>query len=136
LTITTIEPFYVVDTHAIIWYLMADKKLGSKAAVIFEAATRGETQLVLPSIVIAEMYYSNVKNKFFPDFSETHKELKEKPYIQFVDFTADDVLDFDQDSAVPEMHDRIITGLARRINAPLLTHDSVITAAGLVRIVW
>jgi hypothetical protein len=34
------------------------------------------------------------------------------------------------------MHDRIVTGLARRIGAPLLTSDPLILAAKLVDIVW
>jgi PIN domain nuclease of toxin-antitoxin system len=34
------------------------------------------------------------------------------------------------------MHDRIIVGLAQHLNAPLLTADRVITASGLVPIVW
>jgi hypothetical protein len=46
------------------------------------------------------------------------------------------VLNFDAESAVPEMHDRIITWLARRLGAPLLTHDPQITASNLVQIVW
>ena len=53
-----------------------------------------------------------------------------------VAFEADDVLDFDRDSAVKEMHDRMIVGVARRLNAPLLTKDANITASGLVSIVW
>lgn len=50
--------------------------------------------------------------------------------------SAKDVLDFERDAAVREMHDRIIVGLARRLNAPLLTADSQIAAANLTSIVW
>jgi len=34
------------------------------------------------------------------------------------------------------MHDRMIVGAARRLNAPLLTKDANVTASGLVKIVW
>lgn len=131
-----IEPVYVVDTHALIWYLTNDKKLGKQAAAVFAAAERGETRLVVSAVVVAEMYYANKKNKWFADFNATYQRLKAKPYFRFVHFKADHVLDFDNDFAVPEMHDRIIAGLARRISAPLLAADPQITAANLVTIIW
>ena len=52
------------------------------------------------------------------------------------DFEAEDVLDFDADSAVKEMHDRMIVGVSRRLNAACLTKDLNITNSGLVKIIW
>lgn len=46
------------------------------------------------------------------------------------------VLDFDRDHQVPEMHDRIIVGLSRRLGAPLIASDPKIVLAGLTSIVW
>jgi hypothetical protein len=62
--------------------------------------------------------------------------LRAKPYFRFVDFKADHVLDFDHDALVPEMHDRIIAGLARRLGAPLLASDPQIAEANLAQVVW
>ena len=132
----TIEPIYVVDTNALIWYLTTNKKLSQRAASIFAAAERGETRMYISSVVIAEMYYADKKWKLFEDFAQTYADLKTKSYIRFVPLIADDVLDFDKDTAVPEMHDRIITGLARRLGAPLLTSDPLIIAAGIVTVAW
>lgn len=130
------EPLYVVDTHALIWYLLKDHKLGHNASRVFEAAERGETRLIVSAVVIAELYYANGKNNLFKSFSATYRQLKTKPYFRFVAFKTDHVLSFKKDMSVPEMHDRIIVGLARRIGAPLLTSDPKITAANLVTIVW
>lgn len=133
---TKIDPFYVVDTHALIWYLTDTSKLGKNAKAIFEAAERGETQLVISAVVIAEMYFANAKSGLFADFWKTYQNLKSSPFCQFEPFLDDHVRDFDRDVAVPEMHDRIITGLARGLGASLLTHDSKIIASGIVGIVW
>jgi hypothetical protein len=46
---------YVVDTNALIWYLKRDKKLGTEATVVFAAAERGETRLIVSAIVVAEI---------------------------------------------------------------------------------
>jgi predicted nucleic acid-binding protein len=133
---TTIEPIYVVDTNALIWYLTTDKKLTKRASQIFEAAERGETRLYISAIVVAELYYVNKKWQYFNDFAQTYHTLKAKPYFRFVPFLADEVLDFDKATSIPEMHDRMIAGLAQRLNAPLITSDSLITSANIVTIIW
>jgi hypothetical protein len=56
--------------------------------------------------------------------------------LRLIDFAPDDVLDFDQDQPIPEMHDRIIVGLARRLDAPLITADAIISSAGVVNVIW
>lgn len=131
-----IESIYVVDTNALIWYLTVDKRLSKPASAIFEAAERGETRLYIAAIVVAELYYANKKWGYFDNFAATYNEMKTKPYFRFVPLIADEVLDFDKDTTVPEMHDRMIAELARRLDAPLLTSDTLITSAGIARIVW
>jgi hypothetical protein len=69
-------------------------------------------------------------------FADLYSQLKAKPYFRFINFAADDVVEFDQDAAVAEMHDRIIAGLARRIGASLITIDPQLKAANGVLVVW
>lgn len=135
-TLTSIEPLYVVDTHALIWYLLGDKKLSRQALSIFQAAERGETRLLLPAIVLAELYFSNVKNKWFKDYETVFNDLLNLQIFEFLPFDQSHVLDFELDAAVPEMHDRIIAGVARRLNVPLTSSDPLITRAAIARIVW
>lgn len=78
---TTIEPLYVVDTNALIWYLIKDKKLGRQAHQVFKAAEQGETQLVLSVISMAEMYFANVKHGWFSDFAQIYHDLMSKPIL-------------------------------------------------------
>lgn len=133
---TPIEAGYVVDTHALLWHLKADKQLGAFAKQVFNSALGGQTQLIVSVIVIAELYYLNQKKHYFPDFAKTYHHLKQQPYFLFFNFVPDEVLDFQTNSSVPEMHDRIIAGLARRLSMPLITRDPQIIAAGICRIAW
>lgn len=126
----------MVDTNALIWYLMDDSKLGRQAGEVFSAAERGETRLVIPAIVMAELYYADKKFSLFADFRGVFHRLQAAPYVRFLAFEAEQVLDFDRDKDVPEMHDRIIAGIARRLNAPLIASDSKIVEAGVAEIVW
>ncbi len=100
------------------------------------AAENGESRLIISAIVLAEMYYANQKKQWFEDFSETVRQLKQKPYFRFVSIKPDHILDFEKDISVPEMHDRIIAGLARRLDAPLITMDHQINDSGWVRTIW
>ena len=45
-------------------------------------------------------------------------------------------MSFKQDQNVPEMHDRIIAGLARRLGVPLIASDPKIVEAGVATLVW
>ncbi len=123
-----IEPFYITDTNALYWFLSGDRKLSKVALTVFQAAQRGETQIGMSAITIAELYLVNRKWKGFHDFVKVYAMLKNS--AEFL------IVPFDRDSDVPEMHDRIIVGLARRLNAPLITSDGKITSSGLVQVVW
>ncbi|MDY6773982.1 MAG: PIN domain-containing protein [Candidatus Nanohaloarchaea archaeon] len=48
---------YVLDTHALIWYVTEDDRLGNEALQILEAVDAGEKTAVVPSIVLAEALY-------------------------------------------------------------------------------
>jgi len=135
-TAQAIEPYYVVDTHALIWYLTGNRNLSKSALEVFRTAEKGRTQLVVSAIVIAEMYYAHQKSPLFKDFAEMYRKLKASRAYQFADFLPDDVLEFETDMAVPEMHDRIIAGLARRLGAPLITADPLIVSAQVVMTLW
>ena len=131
-----IEPLYVVDTHALIWHLTDANRLGREAARVFAAAERGEARLLVSAIVIAELYYADKKFGLFASFEEVFLWLQTSSFIRLISLDAAHVLDFAVDGDVPEMHDRIIAGLARRLSAPLLTSDARIVASNLVSVVW
>jgi PIN domain nuclease of toxin-antitoxin system len=131
-----IEPLHVVDTHALIWYLQGNLRLGPQARAIFQAAERGQTRILISAIVLAEMYNVNQKHAIFADFPATYRDIVQQPYFRLVPFVSDNVLDFSRDADVPDMHDRIIAGLAKRLGAPLITVDSAIAQAAGIAIIW
>ena len=131
-----IEPLYVVDTNALIWHLSDDRKLGRRAREIFAAAERGQTRLVISAVVMAELYYADKKFGLFADFDVLFRRLRDAPHFRFAPFEAEHVLSFTGDQAVPEMHDRIIAGLARRLGAPLIASDPKIIESDVATIVW
>src|SRR5262245_2501576 len=103
---------FVPDTHALYWYLAGMPQLSQAARDCFDAASRGEAKLLVPAIALAELYYLNAKLGTPLDFAAEFDRLSAAPQIDFVPFQAEDVRGFDALQAIPEMHDRIIAGVA------------------------
>jgi len=127
---------YVGDTHALFWHLTASPRLGAGADAAFTEADTGNARIHVPAIVLAELFYVNEKLKRPIDFRDVYRRLSAAPQFVLHAFWPQDVIDFDADLAIPEMHDRIIAGLARRLGCPCITRDTSITTSGLVAVVW
>lgn len=127
---------YVADTHALFWYLSNSKKLGKRASAAFDEADQGNAYIYVPSIAIAELFYLNVKLRRPIDFVQKYKDLEQNSQFILTPLEPADILDFDKDSSVTEMHDRIIVGVARRLNVGILTIDKNIVVSGLVKTIW
>lgn len=127
---------YVADTHALFWYLTGLPKLGANALAAFLAGEQGQALIYLPSIMLAELYYLNVKLRCPLDFGQGFTRLESCAQFVFVDFHAQDVLHFDKLATIPEMHDRIIAGVALACNCPCITRDPFIANSGVVKTIW
>jgi PIN domain nuclease of toxin-antitoxin system len=127
---------YVADTHALYWYLTASPHLSDAARAAFDEGVHGEALIYVPAIVLAELYYLNQKLGQPLDFAEEYARFEHSSQILMLEFNPSDVLSFDQDAAVPEMHDRIIVGLARRLGAMCISRDPLIMNSDLVSVVW
>jgi PIN domain nuclease of toxin-antitoxin system len=127
---------YVADTHALLWYLLNSNKLGANASAAFEEGENGQALIYIPAIVFAELYFLNKKYGGLIDFAAEYKKLEQGGQYILIPLESGNILDFDKDSAVSEMHDRIIVGVSRRLNAPLMTIDRNIVNSKLVTTVW
>src|SRR4051812_18813670 len=118
---------YVGDAHALFWYLTASPRLGPAPSAAFAEADARNARIHVPVIVLAELFYLNEKLKRPVDFRDVHARMTAAPQFVLHPFWPDDVIDFEMDAAVPEMHDRMIVGLARRLGHPCITRDLTIT---------
>lgn len=127
---------YVADTHALYWYLLDSPRLGANASKALDEADNGLALIYLPAIVLAELYYMNKKYGRPLDFALAVRELRRSSQFVLLTFNPEDTLDFDAHAAIPEMHDRMIAGVALRLGAPCLTRDNQIVNSGLVSTIW
>ena len=127
---------YVADTHALFWYFIASPLLGAQAQAAFDEGKQGQVLIYIPAIVLAELYFLNEKKQRPIDYSATFALLIQSAQFVLLPFEPIDTLEFHRDNVVTDIHDRIIVGVARRVNATLLTRDGQITGSGVVTTVW
>ena len=127
---------YVADTHTLFWYFTASPSLGAQAHAAFNEANQGQALIYIPAIVLAELYFLNEKKGRPIDYSATFALLTQSAQFVLLPFEPIDTLEFDLDKTVLDIHDRIIVGVARRINATMLTRDEQIAASGTVKTMW
>jgi len=124
---------YALDTHALFWYLTASPNLSEKAKTAIEKGIESG-DIVVSVITLAELYYLNEKLGNPLNFLVEFKRLKE--IFEVASVEAEDILSFPELSEIEEMHDRLITSIALRYKAVLITKDKDIRLSKTVRVLW
>jgi PIN domain nuclease of toxin-antitoxin system len=132
---------YILDTHALVWYLEGNSRLGRKAKATMTAA---DSELVLPLIALAEAAFLIEKGRIgIPSVSSLLADVKNDDRIEIQPLT---LAIFAQSLTpeglrIPELHDRFIvsTGLHLQdlgYTVSILTKDETITASGVLPVIW
>ena len=124
---------YVVDTHALAWYLDNDPRLGSQAEAILDNA---DIRLIIPSIILAEIKYLAHKGRLTQTLDEVLRVINSDPrcIIYPIDLSVVNKAPLGLD-----IHDSLIIGTAlvqREIVAGILTRDEAIASSSLVPTLW
>ena len=127
---------YVTDTHALVWRLTDDGRLGASARRVFEQAEDGQTVIVIPAIVLAELLHIARGKRIALTFRETLERIEESSNYEVAPLNLPTLRAADAIVADLELHDRLVLATAQLVDAPLLTKDAAIQATGLVHIVW
>jgi len=115
---------------------LENRRMPEKTKQIFERAERGEVEIYIPAMVLAEIGYLSEKNRIdtnireVKDYCSDHRTIKAKETtFKAVEnaFTIDDI---------PELHDRIIAGAAMELNLELLTNDPKIEKSCFLKTIW
>ncbi|NOZ64494.1 MAG: type II toxin-antitoxin system VapC family toxin [Caldiserica bacterium] len=127
---------YILDTHALVWYLEESPRLGKKALKLLEEEN---TRLVIPVITLAELKYLVSKSRVEITFENIldYIENDERCILYPLDLNVVELLPSSLD-----IHDAIICGTALVYKTILgeetkiITRDKAITKSGLVETIW
>ena len=78
---------YMTDTHSLLWAFRYPRKLGENARQAFEEVANGESKLLIPVIVLAELIFTIENKPIQADFDESSKLLKPAPILNFLTLT-------------------------------------------------
>lgn len=129
----------VADTHAIIWYLARDKRLGTEAQAVFANAAMNGDSIAISAITLVEIVYLVERNRISPvQFSQlmnildaTDSILIEVGLSPAIVRTLTKV-DWVQ---VPDMPDRIIAATGLHLGVPVISRDHKIQTSA-IQTIW
>jgi PIN domain nuclease of toxin-antitoxin system len=127
---------YVVDTHALAWFVSADQRLSPKATQILIKAEAGEVQVLIPTLVLAELTHIAQKKRVKVTTKELLGKINQGDGFTIVSF---DFPIFQVMLQLPEnwdIHDRIIAATASYYQAILITRDDMLRDSSELKTVW
>jgi PIN domain nuclease of toxin-antitoxin system len=128
----------VTDTHPLLFHAAASRRLGRRAAAVFEAAERQAEIIYVPAAVIWEcgLIAFTRRVDLGRPFRQFFAELFSNPAYQPVDLTPEQIYRADEARPNRDPFDALICAAARQLELALLTRDDDIRQSGLVRVIW
>ena len=127
---------FVVDTHALWWYLRSPERLTTAASAVFRLAETGNATIIVPAIAVAEFYFLSAKLGQPIPPSDLLAVLDAVGGIELSDLGRAQLERLDRFPEIPEMHDRLIAAEAAALDAPVVTRDETLTASVQIETVW
>ncbi len=125
---------YIIDTHALVWYLAKDRRLGKKAKSIIQGAEQGRHDVIIPVIVLLEAIDIGEKKKVKFKIQELFDFIEKSPNFMVVDLDLCLVEETVKAGKGLDLHDRIILAVAKAYDGVILTKDAEIRDRG--KTIW
>lgn len=128
----------LADTHAILWYLMADERLSPSAVAALDSTTASGSPIYVSAITMVEIQYLVEKGRLqsadqrivIDAIDDTSNPVRIVP----VDRSTVNALSQVSRDEVPDMPDRIIAATAIALGVPLLSRDRKIRSSQVTSI--
>ncbi len=128
--------WFLVDTHALWWYLHSPDRLSPAASAIFRLAETGNANIVVPVIVVAEFHFLSVKfgRALAPTvLLDTLESVAGIRMSELGRAQIERVADFPE---IPDIHDRLIAAESAAFDMPLVTKDAILSALAQIQTIW
>lgn len=131
-------PVYVADTVALARYL--EDSLPKKADTVFREAEAGNARILVPSVVLGELFYICLKGRLklrdpSAIIAEVLDDIQSSTYLHQAEMSLEAWQHF-LSLRIPELHDRMICciALANSIDS-IITNDPEIASSG-IKTIW
>jgi PIN domain nuclease of toxin-antitoxin system len=128
---------FLVDTHALVWFLSAPGKLGRKAGRVFATlGTSSEIHVSTISLWEVAVLHEQGRLRLSAGFSAWHEALALLPGVRIEPLVGTDIEEARSLPSLVDPFDRLIAGTALRLGVPLITRDRRIANERRLRVVW
>ena len=129
-------PEYIVDSHALFWFLEYPSQLSPAADAVFRLAAAGGALIVVPAIVVAELFYLTAKAGLPILPSELLSRIDASREFAFSEMGQDQLEAMESIAGVTEMHDRLMAAEAVMRQAPVISKDEILRQSQVVDVIW
>jgi len=126
---------YVLDTHALLWYLQG-KRLGKGAIRVLREIDRGRSRGWIPVIVALELALAHERRRSTIGVAELEATILRNPELRLLPLDLRQAKQFALLVGVRDPFDRVVIAAAVTIGCALITADEAIAASGLVHTIW
>lgn len=132
---------YILDTHALVWFVEGNKRLSESAKAIIAGT---DSEMVLPLIALAEAAVIIERGRTtISDVSKFLARVYADTRIEIFPLTLD-VFERSltpEGLRIPELHDRFIVSTGLHLQdlgetVEIVTRDEAITDAGVLAVIW
>lgn len=127
---------YVLDTHALVWFLTVPEKLGRGARRALTDISAARAHGVVPVSTLLEVCLLRERKRTRLNVAAITEAFQDMPQVRFLALDHEQAREYEALSLLTDPFDRMIVAAARHVAAPLVTADSLITDSGLVHVVW
>lgn len=127
---------YVVDAHALIWFITEDNRLSQKTDQILEEAERAEAEVLVPTIILAEITHIAQRKKIKVTIDEVLERVQQGDGFIIVPFDFPILQIMLKLPEEWEIHDRIIGATAYYYSAKLITKDEILRESSEIETIW
>ena len=102
----------------------------------FQSAEKGETEILIPALVFAELAYLSENNRIDTILADAARTLSKYKTIKEYPMTFETVRNAFEIDDIPELHDRLISAVAKELDIEIITNDPEIERSAHVRTIW
>jgi predicted nucleic acid-binding protein len=127
---------FIADAHSLAWFITQNPKISTRAVEIFREAENADVEVLIPTIVLAELLYLSERKKISTSIAEMLRRVHESSGFVVVPF---DWQIFEAMQHLPtelEIHDRIIAATAKIYGGKVITKDEQLRNTNAVEVIW
>jgi PIN domain nuclease of toxin-antitoxin system len=126
---------YLLDTVAITRHFSGHGKVGTKAVRIMQQAEAGRHKLFVSVVSLFEVLYLSEGGRIKISLSDIVDCLNSNSCYSIVDLSLE-VIIASETISFYEIHDRLILGTARHLNAPIISSDEKFDGISGIKRIW